>query len=162
MELGPCTWMPTIQVSPSRTSMLRGSIIGDASTVKARLQEFLDTTQVDEIIIHTMAYDHEARKRSYEIVADVRKAIAMLDRHVTVISASKPPAGHARHKPVPGEAEADYRCLAFEVRGISEFSGGGIGTGEEEVLFIGWDSFAELIRPGDEAEVAARIASWRA
>ena len=65
-------WLPHERISVE--SMLRGSIIGDASTVKARLQEFLDTTQVDEIIIHTMAYDHEARKRSYEIVADVRKA----------------------------------------------------------------------------------------
>lgn len=65
-------WLPHERVSVE--SMLRASIIGDAAHVGAKLQEFLDTTQADEIIIHTMAYDHEARKRSYEIVADVRNS----------------------------------------------------------------------------------------
>jgi hypothetical protein len=31
-------------------------------------------TQADEIIINTMVFDHAARVRSYEIVADIRQS----------------------------------------------------------------------------------------
>ena len=64
-------WLPHERISVE--SMLRASIIGDAAIVGEKLQAFLDTTQADEIIIHTMAFDHAARVRSYEIVADVRR-----------------------------------------------------------------------------------------
>jgi luciferase family oxidoreductase group 1 len=63
------SWLPHERVSVE--SMLRASIIGNPDTVKQKLQDFLDTTQADEIIINTMVYDHAARVRSYEIVADV-------------------------------------------------------------------------------------------
>lgn len=89
---------------------------------------------------------------------DLRKAVALLDKHPVVISASRPPAGHARHQPLPGESEPDYRCLAFEVRRSSEFAGA-LGT-EEHLLFVEWDSFAEYLRPQDEPEVAAKIKKW--
>ncbi len=62
-------WLPHEQISVE--SMLRASIIGDRDIVAERLQDFLDTTQADEIIIHSMVHDHAARRRSYEIVADV-------------------------------------------------------------------------------------------
>ncbi len=62
-------WLPHERVSVE--SMLRASIIGDATIVKEKLQTFLDATQADEIIINTMAFDHAARAHSYEIVADV-------------------------------------------------------------------------------------------
>ena len=52
-------------------SMLRASIIGDAPQVKEKLQEFLESTQADEIIINSMIFDHAKRVRSYDIVADV-------------------------------------------------------------------------------------------
>ena len=51
--------------------MLRASIIGDAPQVKEKLQEFLESTQADEIIINSMIFDHAKRVRSYDIVADV-------------------------------------------------------------------------------------------
>ena len=82
----------------------------------------------------------------------------MLDKHAAVISASKPPAGHPRHKPLPGETEPDYRCLAFEVRRADQFAG---VPADEELLFIEWASFAEFIRPDDAPAVAARMKSWR-
>src|SRR5690606_9374982 len=62
-------WLPHEQISVE--SMLRASIIGDRDIVAERLQDFLDVTQADEIIIHSMVHDHAARRRSYEIVADV-------------------------------------------------------------------------------------------
>lgn len=62
-------WLPHEQISVE--SMLRASIIGDKDIVRSGLQTFLETTQADEIIINTMIYDHGARVRSYEIVADV-------------------------------------------------------------------------------------------
>ncbi|HWT71436.1 MAG TPA: LLM class flavin-dependent oxidoreductase [Oxalicibacterium sp.] len=62
-------WLPHERAAVE--SMLRASIIGNPSSVKSKLQAFLDTTQADEIIINTMVYDHAARVRSYDIVADV-------------------------------------------------------------------------------------------
>lgn len=62
-------WLPHERVSVE--SMLRASLIGNAATVKEKLQAFLDATQADELIINTMVFDHAARAHSYEIVADV-------------------------------------------------------------------------------------------
>jgi alkanesulfonate monooxygenase SsuD/methylene tetrahydromethanopterin reductase-like flavin-dependent oxidoreductase (luciferase family) len=52
---------------------LGGSIIGDAAMVKTGLTRILDATKADELMINAMIYDHAARLRSYEIVADVRQ-----------------------------------------------------------------------------------------
>ena len=48
-----------------------GSIIGSKETVKRKLNEFLERTNADEIMINAMIYDHEKRLRSYEIVAEI-------------------------------------------------------------------------------------------
>jgi alkanesulfonate monooxygenase SsuD/methylene tetrahydromethanopterin reductase-like flavin-dependent oxidoreductase (luciferase family) len=53
---------------------LGGSIIGNPGNLKSKLNTFLESTQADELMIHTMVYDHSARQRSYEIVADVWKS----------------------------------------------------------------------------------------
>lgn len=50
---------------------LNASIIGNPDEVKQQLQAFLDETQADEMIINSAIYDHKARLRSYEIVAEV-------------------------------------------------------------------------------------------
>jgi luciferase family oxidoreductase group 1 len=50
---------------------LRFMITGSRETVKEKLQTFLDATQADEFIIHTQVFDHEARLRSYEILAEM-------------------------------------------------------------------------------------------
>lgn len=52
-------------------SKLGGSIIGDAKTVKEKLEKFIDQTNADELMISAMIYDQAARLRSFEIVADV-------------------------------------------------------------------------------------------
>lgn len=55
-------------------SQLRSSIIGSPDTVKKELQELLNSTQADELMITTQMFEHEDRLHSYEIVADVWKA----------------------------------------------------------------------------------------
>ncbi|MED4572738.1 LLM class flavin-dependent oxidoreductase [Brevibacillus agri] len=55
-------------------AQLRSSIIGSPDTVKQKLQELLEATQADELMITTQMYRHEDRVRSFEIVADVWKA----------------------------------------------------------------------------------------
>lgn len=57
-------------------SRVGGSIIGNRETVKAKLDKFLADTNADELMINAMIYDHTARLRSYEIVADVWKSDA--------------------------------------------------------------------------------------
>jgi luciferase family oxidoreductase group 1 len=47
------------------------SIIGSPETVKEKLQKFLDDTQADEIMVNSQIFDHQARLRSYEIVAEI-------------------------------------------------------------------------------------------
>ena len=46
-----------------------GSIIGSRETVKRRLEEFLDETNADEIMVNAMIFDQTKRLRSYEIIA---------------------------------------------------------------------------------------------
>ena len=50
---------------------LGGSIIGGAATVEKKLERMLSETGADELMINAMIFDHAARLRSYEIVADV-------------------------------------------------------------------------------------------
>ena len=50
-----------------------GSIIGSRETVKGKLEEFLEQTKADEIMVNAIIYDHRARLRSYEILAGIRQ-----------------------------------------------------------------------------------------
>jgi luciferase family oxidoreductase group 1 len=47
------------------------AIVGAPGHVRAALHRFIETTGVDEVMITAQIYDHAARKRSYEIFADV-------------------------------------------------------------------------------------------
>jgi alkanesulfonate monooxygenase SsuD/methylene tetrahydromethanopterin reductase-like flavin-dependent oxidoreductase (luciferase family) len=42
---------------------------GAPETVKARLAPLIAATQADELMVTTMIFDHAARKRSYELLA---------------------------------------------------------------------------------------------
>jgi alkanesulfonate monooxygenase SsuD/methylene tetrahydromethanopterin reductase-like flavin-dependent oxidoreductase (luciferase family) len=53
---------------------LRESAVGSPATVKAWLDQFLQKTQVDELILTSHVYDHEARIRSFAIAAQVLNA----------------------------------------------------------------------------------------
>jgi luciferase family oxidoreductase group 1 len=63
--------------SPEEKAMvnarLGGSVIGDPETVRAGLEKFVDETHADELMINGIFFGHEARLRSYEIVADIWK-----------------------------------------------------------------------------------------
>jgi luciferase family oxidoreductase group 1 len=52
---------------------LRFSIVGSKDTVRKKLQSFLNQTQSDEFIVTAQIYDHQARLRSYQILAEVVK-----------------------------------------------------------------------------------------
>ena len=58
---------------PTAAAMLNNvlscSAIGGPEKVKAEVAAFIEQTQVDEVIITSSIYDHEARKRSLEIAA---------------------------------------------------------------------------------------------
>src|SRR5690606_33037783 len=49
---------------------LGGSITGGPAKIRRELEAFLEFTDADELIVHAMIYDHKARLRSYEIVAE--------------------------------------------------------------------------------------------
>ena len=51
--------------------MLTYSFVGSPETVRLGLKQFLEQTAVDEVFIASAIYDHAARLRSYEIVADI-------------------------------------------------------------------------------------------
>jgi luciferase family oxidoreductase group 1 len=52
-------------------SRIGSSIVGAEDTVKTKLQQFLDETQADEMIINAQIFDHTKRLRSYEIVSSI-------------------------------------------------------------------------------------------
>ena len=45
-------------------------VVGDKSKVMTHLEPLIEATQTDEVMITTMIYDHEARKHSYELLAE--------------------------------------------------------------------------------------------
>lgn len=51
---------------------LRMSVVGDPSQVKSGLEALLRETQADEIMVNGQIFDHQARLRSFEIVADIK------------------------------------------------------------------------------------------
>ncbi|ADU30500.1 LLM class flavin-dependent oxidoreductase [Evansella cellulosilytica] len=54
---------------------LGSSFIGDKDTVKKELEAFVKDTGVNEIIINSQIYDHQARLRSYEIISELMNEV---------------------------------------------------------------------------------------
>jgi len=50
---------------------LGSTIIGGPETVKAKLHQYIEATQADEIMVAAHIFEHKARLRSYEIIADL-------------------------------------------------------------------------------------------
>ncbi len=63
-------WTPPEKTQASR--MLARAFVGGPPTVRQRVEDFIAETEADELIVAAAIYDHEARKRSYEILAEVR------------------------------------------------------------------------------------------
>jgi alkanesulfonate monooxygenase SsuD/methylene tetrahydromethanopterin reductase-like flavin-dependent oxidoreductase (luciferase family) len=53
--------------------VFKASVVGSAATVGRLLDGFIERTAADELIIATQIYDHAARLRSYEIVAQAMR-----------------------------------------------------------------------------------------
>ena len=62
-------WTPAEKYAAG--GMLTHSIVGSRATVKAGLERFVTKNEADELLVVTSVFDHEARKRSYEIVAEL-------------------------------------------------------------------------------------------
>ncbi len=63
-------WTPMEKAQASR--MLAYSVVGSPKTVRAGLGALIDQTGADEIMVAAAVYDHDARKRSYGILAELR------------------------------------------------------------------------------------------
>ncbi|MDO7173520.1 LLM class flavin-dependent oxidoreductase [Mariniflexile sp. AS56] len=60
---------------PQINQMLKFSFIGSKATVKAQIKEFIEETNVDELIAVTHIYDAKARIRSYELFSEIMKEL---------------------------------------------------------------------------------------
>jgi luciferase family oxidoreductase group 1 len=67
-------WTPAEKAQAS--NMLACSFVGSAETVRRGLEDFIAQTQADEVMVASAIYDHAKRLRSYEILADVEKAMS--------------------------------------------------------------------------------------
>jgi alkanesulfonate monooxygenase SsuD/methylene tetrahydromethanopterin reductase-like flavin-dependent oxidoreductase (luciferase family) len=62
-------WTPEEKLQVS--AMLECSFVGSPATVRAGLKKFAGQTAADEIIVASAIFDHAARLRSYEILAEL-------------------------------------------------------------------------------------------
>ena len=61
-------WSPAERAQA--THMLRYAVVGAPETVRAGMQEFADLTAADELMVVSTIFDHAARRRSYELIAE--------------------------------------------------------------------------------------------
>ncbi len=66
-------WTPMEKAHAS--SMLACSVVGSRETVRRGLARLLEQTQADELMVASAIYDHSARLRSYEILADIARTL---------------------------------------------------------------------------------------
>jgi alkanesulfonate monooxygenase SsuD/methylene tetrahydromethanopterin reductase-like flavin-dependent oxidoreductase (luciferase family) len=52
------------------------SAVGGPETVASDLRAFAERTAADELMISSQIFDHDARLKSYELLADVHRALA--------------------------------------------------------------------------------------
>lgn len=62
---------------------LRYAVVGSPETVRRGLAAFIAETQADEIMVTAQMFDHAARLRSFEIVAEIRDALAAATAETT-------------------------------------------------------------------------------
>jgi luciferase family oxidoreductase group 1 len=62
-------WNPVEKAQAS--AMLKYSFVGSPETVRRELMQFIEQTGIDELIVASAIYDHAARLRSYELLAEL-------------------------------------------------------------------------------------------
>jgi luciferase family oxidoreductase group 1 len=67
-------WSPSEKAQVTR--MLEYSVVGSASTVRQGLQNLIAKTGADELMVTAHLHDHEARMRSYGILAEAARSPA--------------------------------------------------------------------------------------
>jgi len=63
-------WTPLEEEAVQR--MRAYSFVGNKASIQQQLQQFLEATQVDELMIVSHIYDQDVKLRSYEIVAEIK------------------------------------------------------------------------------------------
>ncbi|MFN3585228.1 LLM class flavin-dependent oxidoreductase [Phenylobacterium sp.] len=63
-------------ISPAEQGALAKAVVGGPETVRRGLAEFVETYRPDEVIVTAQIYDHAARIRSFELLAEAAKALA--------------------------------------------------------------------------------------
>jgi luciferase family oxidoreductase group 1 len=63
-------WSPVEKAHAS--NMLSCSFVGSPETVRQGLERFIEKTGADEVMVASAIYDHAARLRSYEILAEIQ------------------------------------------------------------------------------------------
>jgi alkanesulfonate monooxygenase SsuD/methylene tetrahydromethanopterin reductase-like flavin-dependent oxidoreductase (luciferase family) len=66
-------WTPAERAHAER--MLECSIVGGPEAVARGLQRFIDRTGADEVMVNGMIYDHAARVRSFELLAQAAGSV---------------------------------------------------------------------------------------
>jgi luciferase family oxidoreductase group 1 len=67
-------WSPIEKAQTARR--LTYAFVGSRATVRDKLRRFIDLTKVDEVMVASAIFDHAARLRSYEILAELRREFA--------------------------------------------------------------------------------------
>jgi alkanesulfonate monooxygenase SsuD/methylene tetrahydromethanopterin reductase-like flavin-dependent oxidoreductase (luciferase family) len=62
-------WSPAERVGVERA--LLHSVVGSSSTVSEKLEEFIELTGADELMLTGQIYEHKARLTSFEIASQV-------------------------------------------------------------------------------------------
>ena len=52
----------------------RAAIVGSPDTVREKLEEFLEETQVDELMVVSNPFGHADRLRSYQLLAEIARS----------------------------------------------------------------------------------------
>lgn len=63
-------WQPHEKLQVN--NQLRESIHGDKTLVLEKLQSLIERTQADEVMVHSIIFDHQKKLRSYELLAELR------------------------------------------------------------------------------------------
>ena len=60
---------------PAVQQMTRYAFIGSKETVKKKIKTFIETTQIDELIVATHVYDSQDRIKSYTVLAEIMREL---------------------------------------------------------------------------------------
>ena len=83
---------PTAKLDPELSAgelaesklVLRESAVGSEAAVKAWFEQFLARTRVDELVLTSHVYDHQARIKSFSIAAKVLQEIIRVNNSASL------------------------------------------------------------------------------